>query len=95
MPDRAIRAFDARIGGRVQGVGFRWSAVQEAKDLGLCGWVRNEDDGSVSVHAEGAPESLEAFAQWLREGPPGARVLDFSLVSTTASGWYPGFTVEH
>lgn len=95
MPAQATRAFDARVGGIVQGVGFRYCALREARGLGLTGWIRNEADGSVSLHAEGRPEDLDSFAAWLREGPPGARVTELSLVSTAASGYYRDFSVEY
>jgi acylphosphatase len=94
MPEAPTRAFDVRIGGMVQGVGFRYSALRRAQALGISGWVRNEDDGSVSIHAEGSPDGLDAFAEWLREGPPGARVTEFSLAAASASGYYTGFSVE-
>lgn len=95
MPDQASRAFDARVRGIVQGVGFRYSAFREAQGLGVTGWVRNEEDGSVTVHAEGRPEDLDSFAAWLREGPPGARVVECALTSAAATGYYPGFSVEY
>jgi DNA ligase D-like protein (predicted 3'-phosphoesterase) len=67
-------AFRAVIQGKVQGVAFRDAAVRRAQALGVLGWVRNADDGTVRVHAEGAPDALEAFAAWLHEGPAPARV---------------------
>jgi len=73
------RAFRARVTGRVQGVGFRYSAVREALRLGLRGWVRNAGDGSVEVEAEGASPALEDFLAWLRRGPPGAYVVDVEV----------------
>ncbi|TVP78572.1 MAG: acylphosphatase [Gemmatimonadales bacterium] len=63
-----------QVRGRVQGVGFRWSARNEARRLGLAGWVRNEEDGSVLAVARGGAEALEAFSTWLADGPPAARV---------------------
>lgn len=60
--------------GRVQGVWYRGSAREQAQQLGLSGWVRNCEDGSVEAVACGAPESLEAFESWLRQGPSAARV---------------------
>ena len=74
MPRTPPRAFHARVTGRVQGVGFRWSAVREARRSGLRGWVRNADDGCVEVEAEGPSPQLEAFLAWLHHGPPGAFV---------------------
>lgn len=59
-----------RVEGRVQGVGFRWWTHREATRLGLRGVVRNLDDGSVEVMAEGSPDALERLEQSLRRGPP-------------------------
>jgi DNA ligase D-like protein (predicted 3'-phosphoesterase) len=58
----------------VQGVGFRYLAVERAHELGVFGWVRNEDDGSVAFQAEGPDEAVEAFLAWLGAGPRGAVV---------------------
>lgn len=65
---------DASVRGRVQGVSFRYYTRQEANRLELTGWVRNQRDGSVSVVAEGSKENLSKFLEFLRHGPPGARV---------------------
>ncbi len=62
------------VSGLVQGVFFRASARTEAQRLGLRGYARNLPDGRVEVVACGAPESVEAMRQWLRRGPPQARV---------------------
>ena len=71
-----MSAKDFRVFGKVQGVFYRGSACEEARRLGLVGWVRNLPDGSVQAYACGAIEDLEQFAQWLREGPRQARVTD-------------------
>jgi acylphosphatase len=63
------------VGGRVQGVGFRWFIREEARRLGLAGWVRNRPDGSVELAARGEAASVERFARSARAGPPGARVM--------------------
>lgn len=60
--------------GRVQGVGFRQATQARAAALGLDGWVRNRADGAVEGLATGSQAALDAFADWLREGPPSARV---------------------
>ncbi len=60
--------------GRVQGVGFREYTRRRALELGLNGWVRNEEDGTVRVHAEGAEAPLRSLEQFLNMGPDGARV---------------------
>ena len=85
-------AFRARVSGRVQGVGFRWSAVAEARRLGLRGRVRNAADGSVEVEAEGAAGALAQFLAWLRRGPPGARVTGVEVDPT--GPWHDDFDAE-
>ena len=62
--------------GRVQGVGFRFSAYDEAKDLALAGWVRNLPGGEVEIVAEGKQESLRMLAAWAHLGPPSAHVTE-------------------
>ena len=62
------------VRGRVQGVGFRWFVRERARALGLAGWVRNRDDGSVEVLAEGDEPSLRQLRSLLRTGPSGAKV---------------------
>jgi acylphosphatase len=58
----------------VQGVFFRRSARDEAESLGLAGWARNEDDGTVTIFVEGDPESIDEFLEWCHQGPPRSRV---------------------
>lgn len=65
---------DVTVTGRVQGVAFRWYAEQQAAQLGVSGWVRNEPDGSVAVHAEGTRDAVDAMVAWCRQGPPSAAV---------------------
>jgi DNA ligase D-like protein (predicted 3'-phosphoesterase) len=67
----AVRAV---VSGEVQAVGFREATLRRAQELGALGWVRNEDDGSVRVHAEGPEDAVEGLLSFLREGPPGATV---------------------
>jgi acylphosphatase len=62
------------VSGRVQGVAFRAYTVDEARDLGLSGWVRNLPDGRVEAEAEGERPALEALVAFCRRGPPAARV---------------------
>lgn len=69
---RSARYF---ITGRVQGVFFRASTQTEAQRLGITGWVRNLADGRVEVLAQSEdPAALDRLADWLRHGPPNARV---------------------
>ncbi len=60
--------------GRVQGVCYRASTVDEARDRGLTGWVRNLADGSVELEAQGDDASVAALLAWCAHGPPAARV---------------------
>jgi acylphosphatase len=62
------------IEGRVQGVGYRWWAVETARGLGLDGWVRNRADGSVEILAIGEAAKIERLSKACGDGPPGASV---------------------
>jgi acylphosphatase len=88
-----MKAFHALIEGEVQGVGFRYSALREARSLGLAGWVGNREDGAVEVWAEGSEQDLAAFAEWLKAGPPYAWVRDFTLTWESPSGSFSSFDV--
>jgi DNA ligase D-like protein (predicted 3'-phosphoesterase) len=70
----SAEAFRAVVAGRVQGVGFRDATLRRARELGVMGWVRNGEDDTVAVHAEGERAALEALAAFLRDGPAHARV---------------------
>lgn len=65
---------DIRVSGKVQGVAFRASTAQKAKALDLSGFVRNENDGSVYIEAEGDPGNLDELVEWCKKGPPAAIV---------------------
>jgi len=75
------------IRGRVQGVGFRWFVHREAAELGLRGWVRNNDAGEVEVLAAGSPEQLAALRTELHKGSRGSRVdavIEHELIESEA-----------
>jgi DNA ligase D-like protein (predicted 3'-phosphoesterase) len=76
----------ALVRGRVQGVGFRDAVVRRARELGVLGWVRNEDDGTVRVHAEGSPEAVQALVAFLHDGPPAAAVEAVQTESVRVEG---------
>jgi acylphosphatase len=62
------------VHGRVQGVFYRGWTIEQARALGLAGWVRNRQDRSVEILAIGEEDPLEALAAACRHGPPGAVV---------------------
>jgi acylphosphatase len=69
-----MRAFVARVFGRVQRVGYRRFVLDSAQELGVAGYVRNERDGSVTVFAQGDEAVLERFVERLKSPPPPAQV---------------------
>ena len=74
------------VRGRVQGVGYRDAAVREARRLGVMGWVRNEDDGAVRVHAEGSEDAVARLTEFLREGPRLAEVDEVEVETAKVEG---------
>jgi acylphosphatase len=84
-----------KIAGRVQGVYFRASALQQAQKLGLTGWVMNCPDGSVETIAEGARAKLDELIAWCRLGPPGARVTNVEVHWEAPEYAFRGFTIRH
>jgi len=84
----------ARVTGRVQGVGFRWWAMRQAEALELVGWVMNADDErSVELVAEGAPDALAELERRLAAGPSGARVESVDVARSPASGEFRRFGI--
>lgn len=79
------------IRGDVQGVGFRYFIHRRARQLGLCGWVRNNDDGTVELVAEGEKPQLEQLQMAAEEGPRQARVRRVDTQWSTATGGLDDF----
>lgn len=90
-PAQSVRLL---IRGRVQGVGYRASAADAARRLGLLGWVRNLRGGEVELVAEGDPAVLEKLIEWCRRGPPASRVDSVEVEFSTASGEFSDFAVR-
>jgi acylphosphatase len=78
-----------QIFGHVQGVGYRYHFSEQARSLGVTGWVRNRRGGSVEAVIEGTPEAVETMVAWARVGPPSAQVERVELGA--ASGGFTGF----
>lgn len=85
----AVPVRHLQIRGKVQGVYYRASMVEEALRLGLSGWVRNRRDGSVEAMACGTPAQLELLTAWARRGPPAAIVTE--VIVTPVEGQFSGF----
>ena len=79
------------ISGDVQAVGFRFTAIEVARDLGLIGWVRNNPGGRVEIVAEGPKEKLENLLTWAKSGPTLARVDDIKVAWEKATGEFTNF----
>lgn len=84
----------ATVRGRVQGVSYRYYTCRCAEHLGLVGWVRNENDGSVTVVAEGPEARLVELETFLKRGSPGARVEEVVCTWSTAERTFDRFEVR-
>jgi len=87
-------AFHVRVTGRVQGVFFRAWAAEEARKLGVTGWIRNAPDGSVEVHLEGEKWPVQQLIDLLHRGPPSAQV-ERVTVEDAETIRTDGFEVTH
>jgi DNA ligase D-like protein (predicted 3'-phosphoesterase) len=85
-PNERPRAIRVVVTGNVQGVGLREATVRRARALSLQGWVRNADDGSTEVHAEGPPAAVDELVAFLRDPPPPARTVDLEIDRVKVEG---------
>lgn len=83
-----------KISGRVQGVYYRASMLQEAQKLGLTGWVMNRSDGSVEALAEGGKAKLAELIAWCHQGPQGARVAGVEEQWQNTTNNFAGFAIR-
>ncbi len=90
---KLIRAH-ALISGRVQNVWFRDSTCRRARELGIGGWVRNLDDGRVEATFEGDADRVAQALDFVRQGPPQARVGDVDITETSISEAVPTFSIR-
>jgi acylphosphatase len=82
------------VEGRVQGVGYRWSAASEAVSRDITGVVKNLSDGSVYIEAEGTREQLDSYVEWCRRGPRLSNVESVAIEESGPAG-YDDFRIEH
>jgi len=83
------------VSGRVQGVWFRASTQDKAKELGVTGWVRNASDGRVEVVFEGDKKAVEEAVGWCHRGPPPANVEGVDVSWEDATGEFSKFSVRY
>jgi acylphosphatase len=74
------KTIEFQVSGRVQGVFFRASTLQQACKLSLCGWVRNCKNGDVAGVASGDMTQIESFSTWLKQGPAMANVQKLEII---------------
>ena len=85
----------AIVHGRVQGVNFRYYTIQQARRLGVTGYVRNLWDGTVEVVAEGVRQNVTRLLNWLHKGPRMAFVEKVDAQWLPHSGEFRGFEVRY
>ncbi len=83
------------ITGNVQGVAYRAYAQDSADTLGLCGWVKNAADGSVLVCAQGTPDMLKEYVEYLHEGSLRAEVASVSVEWQSPKKVFTEFSIIH
>ncbi len=82
-----------KVSGRVQGVWYRASTERKAKELGICGFVQNEPDGSVYIECEGTQAQLNTLIDWCKGGPPLANVTDIKIENGEVIG-FDSFSIK-
>jgi acylphosphatase len=79
MSDDDLTSLRVRVEGFVQAVGYRNFAIEEARKLGLDGWIRNRSDGTVEALVSGPTKTVEAFVAAAMRGPDGSKVANVEL----------------
>ncbi|HVO33567.1 MAG TPA: acylphosphatase [Elusimicrobiota bacterium] len=92
MPEE--KAAHVVIVGRVQGVGYRYFAVDAAREAGVRGWVRNCPNGDVECDVEGEAQRIDQWIGRLRQGPPLARVQSVHVEWRPSTRQYADFTIQ-
>jgi acylphosphatase len=89
-----MKHVNIRIYGRVQRIGFRFQSMQVAYKFNVTGLVRNMDDGSVHIEAEGEVSNIEKFIEWCKIGPLGARIEKIYIEEGDIKS-YTSFDIDH
>lgn len=89
-----IKHVDITITGKVQGVGFRYSALDEALELGLKGFVKNQNRNQIYIEVEGEVDILKQYLRWCHEGPKGSKIDKVDYASTEELKNFEEFKIE-
>ncbi|MBN4667968.1 acylphosphatase [Pandoraea nosoerga] len=76
-PASSLETVAVRLRGKITGVGYRQAAVREGHLIGVRGWVQALPEGDIVAMVQGTPDQVDKMLEWMRHGPPGARVTDF------------------
>ena len=87
-------SYQATCHGRVQGVFYRASTVKVANKLGVKGWVKNQADGTVLLHAEGQNEAVQQLLEWCKKGPLYAHVTQVEVSEANLEG-FSDFSIKY
>lgn len=90
-----MKQYEIKVTGRVQGVWFRAFTKEKAIETGINGWVKNTPDGHVLVVARGEKTDLDTFTDYLRIGPPMARVDKLFISEMNISGDFDNFSIKY
>ena len=88
-----MKRVKVKIFGKVQGVFFRYNTKKMAEMLGVKGWVRNCEDGSVEAVFEGEDEKVDELVRWCRKGPSLARVEKIEVKDEKLKGEFKDFRI--
>ena len=81
--------------GLVQGVNYRWFVMERARELGVCGWVKNLPDGRVEAELEGRKDAVNALLDAMKVGPRAAHVTGVTVIPLSYEGTHKDFQVRH
>lgn len=90
-----IKHVSITVHGKVQKVGFRFAAIEQALELGLTGFVKNYENNQVQIEVEGEIDPLKRFLRWCHIGPKGAKVDKVDYASTEELQKYEAFSAEY
>ena len=89
--DQRLETYRVRITGKVQGVGYRHATVRQAHALKITGWVMNVHAGAVEAVIQGGVDQIDRMLQWMRVGPPAARVAEVDTTELATDRRYKHF----